>query len=205
MAKELIRDLEKVVNVAITNAFEDKYTMDFECEGVEPTLVEEKGSGNIKETFANIYPSIMWGSGVRPKNKGAEKYFDNIIEDAENQAEEEFPNDDDAITEYIIQDLDSDYAPWLRVQCEPNYYKNDRGFECCEMEIRMILLSYNGGAIEKYEPKIIKFSTVSMQQDINPNYIEDDDFEFEEGGYLVDASIIEEYIRTSISRYVAEF
>ena len=205
MAKEIIKDLEKVVNVALNDAFEDRYIMDFECEGVEPNLVGEKGSGNIKETFANIFPSMMWGSGDRPKNKGARKYFDNIIEDAENRAEEEFPNDDDAMTEYLIQDLDDDNAPWIRLQCEPNYYRNDRGFEICEMEIRMTLLSYNGGAIEKYEPKTIKFSTVSMQEDINPNYIEDDDFEFEEGGYPVDPSIIEEYIKTSIARYVAEF
>lgn len=202
---EIIKDLEKVVNVAISDAFEDRYIMNFECEGVEPTLVAEKGSGNIKETFANIYPSMMWSSGARPLNKGAKKYFDNFIEDAEERAEEEFPNDEDNQTEYIIQDLDDDYAPWIRVQCIPDYSRNDRGFEICELEIRMFLLSYNGATIEKYEPKFIKFSTVSMEENINPNYIEDEDFEFEEGGFPVDEEIINRYITDSIARYVAEF
>ena len=43
-SKELIRDLRKVINSAIVDAFEDKYTMDFECEGIEPNLVAEKGA-----------------------------------------------------------------------------------------------------------------------------------------------------------------
>lgn len=202
---EIIKDLEKVINVAISDAFEDRYVMDFECEGVEPTLVAEKGSGDIRETFANIYPSMMWSSGARPINKNAKKYIDNMIDSAEERAEKEFPDDEEEQTNYIIQDLDDDYAPWIRVQCVPNIYKNDRGFEICELEIRMFLITYNGATIEKYEPEVIKFSTVIKEEKINPNYIEDDDFEFEEGGYPVDEEIINRYITNSIASYVVRF
>lgn len=31
--RTLIRDLKKVVEKAVVSAFEDKWTMDFECEG----------------------------------------------------------------------------------------------------------------------------------------------------------------------------
>jgi hypothetical protein len=54
MAKELIRDLKKVVNKAVFEAFEDSYTMDFECEGIEPNLVAEKGAGGSDSLFLQV-------------------------------------------------------------------------------------------------------------------------------------------------------
>ena len=44
-----------------------------------------------------------------------------------------------------------------------------------------------------------------MEEKINPNYVEEDDFEFEHGGYPVDEEVITEFIRQSIADYVKEF
>lgn len=204
MAKESIKDLKKVVNKAVFEAFEDSYTMDFECEGIEPNLVAEKGAGNWMETFANVYTEMMWSSGARPKNKKVEKYIDVDIETTEENAIKEFPNDEDKQFEYMSEQWDS-YAPWVRVMAKPEYFTNKQGFQICDLTLEMRFITYNGAEIGKYEPKLICFSTVSMQENINPNYVEEDDFVFEGGGYPVDEEVIKEFIRQSIADYVAEF
>lgn len=204
MAKELIRDLKKVVNKAVFEAFEDKYTMDFECEGIEPNLVAEKGAGDWMETFANVYTEMMWSSGARPKNKKVEKYVDADIESVEENAIEEFPDDEDKQTEYMLEQWNT-YAPFVRVMAKPRYFTNDDGFQICDLELEMRFITYNGAEIGKYEPKLICFSTVSKEEDINSNYVEENDFVFEGGGYPVDEEVIMEFIRQSIANYVAEF
>ena len=205
MAKELIRDLKKIVNKAVFEAFKDSYTMDFECEGVEPNEVAEERGGNEIYTDANVWMSMMWGSGARPSNKKARSYVDTAIESAEKNAIEEYPDDEDMQTEYIFQDLDGDYAPYVSVVAIPKYFTNKNGFQICDLTIQMTLVSYLGSKISEYEPKTISFSTVSMQENINKNYVEEDDFEFESGGYPVDEEVIMEFIRQSIADYVAEF
>lgn len=204
MAKELIRDLKKVVNKAVFEAFEDSYTMDFECEGIEPNLVAEKGAGDWMETFANVYTEMMWSSGARPKNKKVEKYIDVDIESAEENAIEEFPDDEDKQLEYMFEQWNT-YAPFVRVMAKPRYFTNDNGFQICDLELEMRFITYNGAEIGKYEPKLICFSTVSKEENINSNYVEEDDFVFEGGGYPVDEEVIMEFIRQSIADYVAEF
>ena len=204
MAKELIRDLKKVVENAVISAFEDKYVMDFECEGVEPNEVAEKGAGDWMETFANVYTEMMWSSGARPKNKKVEKYVDVDIESAEENAIEEFPDDEDKQLEYMFEQW-NEYAPFVRVMAKPRYFTNDNGFQICDLELEMRFITYNGAEIGKYEPKLICFSTVSKEEDINPNYVEEEDFVFEGGGYPVDEEVIMEFIRQSIADYVAEF
>lgn len=203
-SKELIRDLRKVVNSAIVDAFEDKYTMDFECEGVEPNEVAEKGSGDWIETFANVYTEMMWSSGARPKNKKVEKYIDVDIETTEENAIEEYPNDEDMQTQYMFEQW-NEYAPFVRVMAKPQYFTNEKGFQVCDLTLEMRFITYNGAEIGKYEPKLISMSTVSMNENINKNYVEEDDFEFFEGGFPVDEDVIREYIRKSIAEYVAEF
>lgn len=204
MAKELIRDLKKVVNKAVFEAFEDEYTMDFECEGIEPNLVAEKGAGDWMETFANVYTEMMWSSGARPKNKKVEKYIDVDIETTEENAIEEFPDDEDKQTEYMFEQW-NEYAPFVRVMAKPRYFTNDNGFQICNLELEMRFITYNGAEIGKYEPKLICFSTVSKEEDINSNYVEEDDFVFEGGGYPVDEEVIMEFIRQSIADYVTQF
>ena len=201
---ELIRDMKKVVNRAVSEAFEDKYTMDFECEGVEPNLVAEKGSGDWMETFANVYTEMMWSSGARPQNKAVRKYVDVDIETTEENAIEEYPNDEDMQTQYMIEQWDT-YAPFVRVMCKPRYFRNNRGFEVCDLDIEMRFITYNGAEIGKYDTKTICFSTVSKNEKVNPNYVEEDDFEFEDGGFPVDEDVIIEFIRQSIADYVKEF
>jgi len=205
MAKELIRDLKKVVENAVISAFEDKYVMDFECEGVEPNEVAEKRGGNEIHTDANVWMSMMWSTGARPSNKKARSYIDTAIESAEENAIEEYPDDEDMQTEYIFQDLDGDYAPYVSVVATPEYFTNKNGFQICDLTIQMTLVNYLGSKISEYEPKTICFSTVSMQENINKNYVEEDDFEFEHGGYPVEQEVIEEFIYKTIARYVAEF
>lgn len=204
MAKELIRDLKKIVNKAVFEAFEDEYTMDFECEGIEPNLVAEKGAGDWMETFANVYTEMMWSSGARPKNKKVEKYIDVDIETTEENAIEEFPDDEDKQTEYMFEQW-NEYAPFVRVMAKPRYFTNDNGFQICDLELEMRFITYKGAEIGKYEPKLICFSTVSKEEDVNSNYVEEDDFVFEGGGYPVDEEVIMEFIRQSIADYVAEF
>ena len=75
----------------------------------------------------------------------------------------------------------------------------------CDLTIRMYFVSYLGAQIVKYEPKKVSFSNVTLQERINPNYIGEDDFEFEEGGYPVDEETIREFIRAEISDYVKHF
>lgn len=204
MAKELIRDLKKVVNKAVFEAFEDKWTMDFECEGVEPTEIAEKGSGDTINTFANVYTEMMWSSGARPKNKKVEKYIDVDIETTEENAIEEYPDDEDKQLEYMNETWNV-YAPFIRVSAEPRYFTNKNGFEVCDLTLKMTFITYNGAEIGKYEPKLISFSTVSTEEKINPNYVDENDFKFEGSGYPVDEKIIMEFIRQSIADYVAEF
>jgi hypothetical protein len=204
MAKELIRDLKKVVENAVISAFEDKYVMDFECEGVEPNEVAEKRGGNEIHTDANVWMSMMWGSGARPSNKKARSYIDTAIESAEENAIEEFPDDEDKQLEYMVEQWNT-YAPFVRVMAKPRYFTNDNGFQICDLELEMRFITYNGAEIGKYEPKLICFSTVSKEEDINSNYVEEDDFVFEGGGYPVDEEVIMEFIRQSIADYVAEF
>ena len=202
--RTLIKDLKKVVNKAVFEAFEDSYTMDFECEGIEPNLVAEKGAGDWMETFANVYTEMMWSSGARPKNKKVEKYIDVDIETTEENAIKEFPNDEDKQFEYMLEQWDS-YAPWVRVMAKPEYFTNKQGFQVCDLTLEMRFITYNGAEIGKYEPKTISFSTVTMNDRINPYYVSEDDFEFENGGFPVDEEIIEKFIRQSIADYVKEF
>ena len=202
--RTLIRDLKKVVEKAIVSAFEDKWTMNFECEGVEPTEVAEKGSGDTINTFANVYTEMMWSSGARPKNKKVEKYIDADIETTEENAIEEYPDDEDKQLEYMNETW-NEYAPFIRVSAEPRCFMNKNGFEVCDLTLKMTFITYNGAEIGKYEPKTISFSAVTMNDRINPNYISEDDFEYENGGYPVDEEIIEEFIRQSIADYVKEF
>ena len=202
--RTLFKDLKKVVNKAVFEAFEDSYTMDFECEGIEPNLVAEKGAGDWMETFANVYTEMMWSSGARPKNKKVEKYIDVDIETTEENAIKEFPNDEDKQFEYMLEQWDS-YAPWVRVMAKPEYFTNKQGFQVCDLTLEMRFITYNGAEIGKYEPKTISFSTVTMNDRINPYYVSEDDFEFENGGFPVDEEIIEKFIRQSIADYVKEF
>ena len=192
------------MNKAVFEAFEDSYTMDFECEGIEPNLVAEKGAGDWMETFANVYTEMMWSSGARPKNKKVEKYIDVDIETTEENAIKEFPNDEDKQFEYMLEQWDS-YAPWVRVMAKPEYFTNKQGFQVCDLTLEMRFITYNGAEIGKYEPKTISFSTVTMNDRINPYYVSEDDFEFENGGFPVDEEIIEKFIRQSIADYVKEF
>lgn len=206
--KELIREKEfaNLVNKSIREAFEDKWTMDYECEGVEPTLFVESGGFETPfRTTANIWQSMMWSSGARPENLQARAYVDTAIESAEQNAEEEYPDDDEAFTEYIMQDLDGDYAPYVEVEAYPRFFANRQGFCVCDLTIRMFFMNYLGAEIVKYEPKKISFSTVTMQENLNKNYLSEDDFEFESGGFPVDAEIIREFIRAEISDYVKHF
>ena len=177
--------------------------MDFECEGVEATEVAES-YGETIDSFANIYTEMMWSSGDRPSNKKARAYIDTDIETTEENAIEEYPNDEDMQTEYMMEQWNT-YAPFIRVKCSPRYFKNSLGFEICDLDISMSLISYNGAEVVKYEPKIICFSVVTRNEKINPNYINEDDFEFEGSGIPVEEEIIEEYIRQSIADYVKEF
>ena len=202
--RTLIKDLKKVVNKAVFEAFEDSYTMDFECEGIEPNLVAEKGAGDWMETFANVYTEMMWSSGARPKNKKVEKYIDVDIETTEENAIKEFPNDEDKQFEYMLEQWDS-YAPWVRVMAKPEYFTNKQGFQVCDLTLEMRFITYNGAEIGKYEPKTISFSTVTMNDRINPYYVSEDDFEFENGGFPVDEEIIEKFILQSMADYVKEF
>ena len=201
---ELIRDLKKVVNVALNEVFEDKYTMDFECEGIEPVLFGEKGAGDWYETWANVYTEMMWSSGARPNNKKVAKYIDVDIETTEENAIEEYPNDEDKQMEYMVEQWNA-YAPSVRVMAMPRYFTNKNGFQVCDLTLEMRFITYLGAEVGKYEPKLISFSTVSKEEKINPNYVEEDDFEFFEGGYPVDEDVIKEFIRKSIAEYVAEF
>ena len=201
---ETIKNLRKVVENAVIDAFEDSYTMDFECEGVEPTEVAEKGAGDTILTFANIYTEMMWSSGARPQNKKVAKYIDVDIETTEENAIEEYPDDEDMQFQYMNETW-NEYAPFVRVKATPRYFTNDRGFQICDLDLEMTFITYNGAEIGKYEPKTICFSTVSKTERLNPNYVEEDDFEFEEGGFPVAEEVIEEFIRQSIADYVKEF
>ena len=131
-------------------------------------------------------------------------YIDVDIETTEENAIEEYPNDEDMQTQYMFEQW-NEYAPFVRVMAKPQYFTNERGFQVCDLTLEMTFITYNGAEIGKYEPKLISMSTVSKNENINKNYVEEDDFEFFEGGFPVDEDVIREYIRKSIAEYVAEF
>lgn len=203
--KELIKDLSKVVRKAIENTLEDNYFMDFECEGVEPTLNAESYQDSIS-TDANVYIDMLWSSGARPNDKKARSYVDVAIDTMEREMDElvaEGKSEEDAYL--LVLENNREYDPFIEVVCKPRYFRRKEGFEVCDLTISMTMFSYNGAKIAEYEPKLISFTTISNQEDINPNYVSEDDFEFEQGGYPVEEEIIERFIQDTIQEYVAQF
>ncbi len=205
MRDKLIPNLSKVVDKAIVDTLEDNYLMDFECEGVEPTLYAEHYQDKIS-TNVNIYTDMMWGSGDRPLNKKAKSYIDVAIDTMEREMDELVAEGQDESDAYLtVIENDREYDPFIEVVCTPRYYRRKEGFEVCDLTISMAMFSYNGAKIVEYEPKLISFTTITKEENINPNYISEDDFEFERGGYAVEEEIIERFIQDSIQEYVAQF
>jgi len=173
--------------------------------GVEPTLNAESYQDSIS-TDANIYIDMMWSSGDRPKNKKVRSYVDVAIDTMENEMDEfvaEGKSEEDAYL--LVLENNREYDPFIEVVCKPRYFRREEGFEVCDLTISMAMFSYNGAKIVEYEPKLISITTIAKEENINPNYISEDDFEFERGGYPVEEEIIERFIQDTIQEYVAQF
>lgn len=200
------KDFKNIVEKAIKDAFEDTYYMDFECEGVEPTLYAENGSGDDIVTHANVYTDMLWSSGARPLNKKAKSYMEVAIDDLERTMDEYIADGDEEDEAYMKAiEYSREYEPFVQVIATPHYYVNDKGFNICDLMLKMNLVSYNGAKIVQYEEKEISFSNVTMNDRININYVSEDDFEFEGGGFPVEKEVIEGFIQSTILEYVSKF